>query len=405
MTFRKLIFWMHLCTGVGAGLVILLMSVTGVLLAFELQIIHWANREYRQAPPTPESQQLPIAQMLAAISDEKSPPTGISFENDPAAPAAIALGRGRTIYVNPYNGSVHGEGSPRLRAFFRGVTDLHRWIALPGDQRTIGRAITGACNLAFLFLIVSGIYLWWPGKWNWATLKRITLIDLSLRKKARDWNWHNAIGLWCWLPLLLIVASGVVISYPWASALLYRAVGETPPTQGPSGGAQPGRARGQRAGTGEALAGVDEALRVARSHMAGWRSISVSLPRSAESPLVFSIDQGTGRQPQKKGQLTLSRNGEVVKWEPFSSQTPGRRLRAFARFGHTGEVAGIPGQTIAGLASAGSAVLVWTGFALTWRRWVAARRRKAIARDTGKANLPMADQDESKKLSEQDVAI
>ena len=47
------------------------------------------------------------------------------------------------------------------------------------------------------------------------------------------------------------------------------------------------------------------------------------------------------------------------------------------RFAHTGEVLGIPGQTIAGVVSAGGAVLVWTGFALAWRRFRAWLKRRA----------------------------
>lgn len=41
---RQLIFWPHLIAGVTAGAVILTMSVTGVLLAFEKQIIAWADQ-------------------------------------------------------------------------------------------------------------------------------------------------------------------------------------------------------------------------------------------------------------------------------------------------------------------------------------------------------------------------
>jgi len=93
---------------------------------------------------------------------------------------------------------------------------------------------------------------------------------------------------------------------------------------------------------------------------------------------VFTLDHGTGRQPQKRSQLTLSLTGEVVRWEPFASQSMGRKLRALARFGHTGEAAGIMGQSIAGLASAGTAILVWTGFALSWRRFFPGRRRATI---------------------------
>jgi uncharacterized iron-regulated membrane protein len=40
---RKTVFWIHLSCGVAAGLVIGMMSVTGVLLAFERQIVAWGR--------------------------------------------------------------------------------------------------------------------------------------------------------------------------------------------------------------------------------------------------------------------------------------------------------------------------------------------------------------------------
>jgi len=85
--------------------------------------------------------------------------------------------------------------------------------------------------------------------------------------------------------------------------------------------------------------------------------------------LSFTIDQGNGRQPQKRSQLVLDREtGQVMRWEPFSSLTRGRQIRSVLRFAHTGEVAGIPGRTIALLATTGGTMLVWTGLALAWRR-------------------------------------
>ncbi|MDQ3255167.1 MAG: PepSY domain-containing protein, partial [Acidobacteriota bacterium] len=82
----------------------------------------------------------------------------------------------------------------------------------------------------------------------------------------------------------------------------------------------------------------------------------------------------------KRAQLTLNpTSGEVVRWEPFSSFSRGRRLRSFLRFAHTGEVAGLIGQTVAGLASLGGAMLVWTGLALAWRRWCAWRAKRVAS--------------------------
>ena len=71
--------------------------------------------------------------------------------------------------------------------------------------------------------------------------------------------------------------------------------------------------------------------------------------------------------------------GNVVRWEPYQWQTTGRQIRTFLRFAHTGEFFGIIGQTIAGIASAGGVVLVWTGISLAARRlsgWWSRRARQ-----------------------------
>jgi len=75
--------------------------------------------------------------------------------------------------------------------------------------------------MAFLFIVVSGIYLWWPRRWSMQNLKAIMLFRGGLSGKARDFNWHNVIGVWSMIPLFFIVFSGAVISYPWVSGLVY----------------------------------------------------------------------------------------------------------------------------------------------------------------------------------------
>jgi uncharacterized iron-regulated membrane protein len=105
------------------------------------------------------------------------------------------------------------------------------------------------------------------------------------------------------------------------------------------------------------------------------------LPASQTAPLAFAIDKGDGGQPHLRSTLTLERQtGAVVSYEAFTDLSPGRRIRNVMRFAHTGEVLGIPGQTVAGVVSAGGAVLVWTGLALAWRRfrsWVGRKRRRS----------------------------
>lgn len=372
--FRKVIFWCHLVAGVAAGLVILLMCVTGVLLTYERQLIYWADtRGYQVQPPSPAAERLGVESLLAGAQAARPGATAVTLRADSSAPAEVAFGREGTLFVNPYTGAVLGGGSPGVRAFFRSVTDWHRWLGASGEGagRGVGRAVTGASNLVFLFIVVSGFYLWWPRKFKKSIVRNVTWFRRGLASRARNFNWHNVIGFWSAVPLFIIVLSGVVISYPWAGNLVYSVFGEAPPAQRVApqqgGGAERrGAGRPEENGT----AGMDRLWARAEQQQPGWRSISLRLPAAAEATATFTIDLGNGGQPQKRSQLTLDRTtGEVVRWEPYSSLTPGRRARSWLRFAHTGEVAGVIGQTVAGLVTAGGAVLVWTGLALAWRRF------------------------------------
>jgi uncharacterized iron-regulated membrane protein len=172
-----------------------------------------------------------------------------------------------------------------------------------------------------------------------------------------------------------VVASGAVISYPWASDLVYRLAGEAPPAaRGPAGGPRPG----ERAPAPPDLTGLDALVARAEGQVEGWKSLTLRFPSGA-APAVFTIDRGDGGRPEMRAQLTLDRRtGEVVRFEPFAQQSAGRRARTWLRFAHTGEAAGLLGQAVAGLASAGAAVLVWTGLALSWRRFRAWRAREPV---------------------------
>ena len=372
---RKIIFWCHLPVGVIAGVVILIMCVTGVLLAYEKQITLWADTHaYKAAPPSADARHLPVATLIEhARNSRGATPASITLRSDPSAPAEIGFGRETTsLFVNPYTGRVLGEGSQRVRSFFRTVTDWHRWLGAKGDNRNVARAITGACNLGFLFLVISGFYLWWPRNWNLKLVRNVTWFKRGLPAKARDFNWHNTIGFWSAGPLFIVVLSSVVISYTWAGNLVYRIVGEAPPAPRAN---QPNSATNKDAAP--VFNDLDAAWLRAEQQVGDWQSISLSLSNAPQ--LTFNIDRGTGGQPQKRAQLVLDRaSGEVVRWEPFSSYSRGRQLRSILRFAHTGEVLGIAGQTIAGLVSAGGAVLVVTGLALALRRlwaWFAKRAK------------------------------
>jgi uncharacterized iron-regulated membrane protein len=382
LPFRQIIFWLHLASGVVAGSIVLVMSVTGVLLMYERQIVDRADRDLRATATG--ATRLPVETLLgkaAAIPGAK--PSSLTIQADPAAPAQIGLGRDRTLFVDPYTGRVLGEGSPKVRAVFHRITDWHRWLGAGEEGRETARKITGACNLAFLFLVISGLYLWVPRKWTRQQVRNVAWFRRGLSAKARDFNWHNTIGLWIWLPLFVVVLSGVFISYPWATDLLLRLTGEevTPRREG-SGPGGPGRGpeRGGERREEVALDGLDELWAQAERKVPDWQSISLRLPSSLEAPVTFTILRGDRGRPDLRAQLTLDRaSGEEKTWQTYAGQGFGRRVRAWMRWLHTGEAGGWIGQTIAGLASAGAAVLVWTGLALSWRRFFGRARTSTQA--------------------------
>lgn len=376
---RKVLFWLHLTAGAVAGIVILLMSATGVLLTYQRQIVAWADSGIRVEIA---EKRAPVAALLAtaAAVAPDAKPTTVTFRADPGAPASVALGRGRSLYVNPYTAASLGEGATGVRSFFRTVTDLHRWLALKDASRETGKLVTGASNLLFLFLVLSGMVLWLPRRWTRTQVRAVALPRRGLSGKARDFNWHHVAGLWFALPLVVVVASGVVISFPWASALVYRAVGEQPPA--PSGAAAPSATSatsGEQARSGaraEAPAmpttDLDAFVARAMAHTNDWRTVALQIPAPGAKRVSFTLDAGDGGQPQLRRTLAFDRaSGEVAQDDGFAAGSTGRRLRSILRFAHTGEVLGIPGQTVAGLASLAGVLLVWTGLALSFRRLAA----------------------------------
>jgi uncharacterized iron-regulated membrane protein len=372
MKLRKIVFWLHLIAGLIAGSVVAIMSVTGVVLAFERQWTEWAERDLRVTPPVPGAPQLSVDGLIAGLraAEPEAIPSGLARRSDPAAPAGINLGRERTVFLNPYTGAILGEGSKQVRGFFRSVTNIHRWLGAPEKSRPLWRGVTGACNLAFLFLVISGFYLWWPRQGTKNRGRAILVPRTKLRGKARYFSWHNAIGFWCAPILFLIVLSGVFMSYPWATNLLYRLTGSEPPPVRATAGPRPGPAKESPFIPRD----IDRLWTMAEQQVPAWKTISVRFETSPSAPLTFSIEQGQRGRPDLRSQLTLDpKTGELVRWETFSSFNLGRQLRTWARFVHTGEAGGVPGQTIAALASAGAALLVCTGFVLAWRRF---RERK-----------------------------
>jgi uncharacterized iron-regulated membrane protein len=112
--------------------------------------------------------------------------------------------------------------------------------------------------------------------WTWRQVRAVVWFKGGLSARARDFNWHNTIGLWSVVPLFVIVLSGVVMSYPWASDLVYRAAGEAPPAAAGGGGGPRGNPA-DRSSPAMPAGNFDALWARAVRQVDGWRSISLRL--------------------------------------------------------------------------------------------------------------------------------
>lgn len=376
---RRVLFWTHLAAGSLAGGVIFTLCVTGVLLAFQPQVLRFVERDARRAPAS-SGERLAAGTLLrlAAEASSGAAPTAVTVRSDPADSAAVDFGRERTLFLDPVGGAVLGSSSSGWRAFFAGVQDVHRWLGFSERSRPAGKAITGAANLLFLGLAFSGLYIWWPRLRGIRPVARVGLFQRGLTGKARDFNWHNVLGVWSALPLIVITVTGVAISYRWAGELVYRVFGQTPPPVTQAAAGRRG-AREARPVTAEEAAALDRLWRMAVRQSPGWRAITLRVPDRRKS-VTFSIEEGRYLNKFARSSLTLdAATGAVSKWEPYAEAGPGRQARSWMRFLHTGESFGLAGQLVAALASLGGSVLAVTGIALTLRRFLTWRARRAAA--------------------------
>ncbi len=454
MTFRTFLFWLHLVAGLISGLSIGIMCFTGTVLAFEKELIAWSERDARQIEPPPAgTPRLPLEQLQAKLraAHPDVRPSGLVFQNDPRAAVTFTVGRSGGYYVNPYTGEVRQPTSTAMSGFMHTMTDLHRTLGFHAENtRPVGKLINGICNLAFCVLAITGLYLWMPRQWSWRALRPIVWFRQNGTARARDFNWHNAIGFWTAPVLIILTLTAVPISFRWGATVINTltrtpapasggpgpggaaaapafdvpapAPGTSPLSQdallaaaqqavpdwntltlrtgapggrgrsgGPAdrGGAETGR--GGRGGRGSEVRGGAEG-RGARSEGSGGPGTEARKSSDESRPATAAASpnpQSEIRNPQsvapaftvairqqaswpRTATTTLALNpytGEVLRHTGYADQAAAQQVRSWTRFLHTGEALGWPGQFIAGLACLGGCFLVYTGFALSWRRF------------------------------------
>ncbi len=383
---RRFLFWGHLIMGVSIGVLILILAITGFLMSFETQIIGAVERSMVRQRANGRGKVLAPESMMALIQSSgiKGQPSSLNYTNHPEDPVILLVDRGNQQLFHPATAESLGKGATGTRSFFQTVLSIHRWLTLstprpesrkpvaeakrkPITWKDIGGNLQAAACLGFLGLLTSGLLLWIPKKLSRPAFRSILLPNPRLKGRARDWNWHHLTGFWTAPLILAITLTGLIMAYPWANQLLFRTFGEQVPLKQGSAG----RSDQEKPPAAILTTGLDRVAEVARNEMPDWKAMSLELPVNDSKPYSVTVtDAGRGR-PDRRVELLIDRqNFQILTREGFDKLSPATRLRQLVRWTHTGEIGGVFGQLLAALACLATILLVWTGYALTWRRLI-----------------------------------
>lgn len=211
---RRALFQVHLWTGIGLGLYVLLMSVTGSALIFRRDLTRSLAREPRVAVPLAPTQRMSEEQLRQAAQRRYPdyPIKEVRFRKNPDQAAEILLqargGELRRLF-NPYTGADLGDSVRRSFRFVLWLADLHDNLLLARN----GRVLNAAGGILTLLLGLTGAVIWWPGIAAW---RRSVSFRWGANPKGFNWAVHSALGFWTIAFFFMWAVSGVYLSIPGA---------------------------------------------------------------------------------------------------------------------------------------------------------------------------------------------
>lgn len=272
-----------------------------------------------------------------------------------------------SVYMNPYTGevlnikSVSRSESPD---FFRFILNGHRALWLPYD---IGRPIVGVAVLIFVFLLISGIVLWWPTKWIKSIRDKSFKIKFSASFKRLNYDLHNVLGFYSMIFLLFISMTGLVWSFGWWSKSLYWVTsGGKPLTE---------NRESPKSDTTNIKAfnvtTVDQVLLDLKKQNPQAAGIMVSIPaKPADAIGAFVYKQKNMFYNMDRYSFDQQTLKEISIKTPFSGKyieaNIPDKIRRMNYDIHVGSVLGLTGKFLAFFASLISASLPITGFIIWW---------------------------------------
>ena len=334
----------HLYLSLVSGLFIMTACFTGAVLVFEEELQHTLFHERYFAAEVKELQ-LPVVQVMASLkaSHPDLKVTGIKEFTDPARNIEISVvqepkagekeGKRFTAFVDAYTGELvelYSYGD----SFFYTIMSLHRWL-LGGDT---GKLIMGTATLLFLFIMITGVILWWPK--TKAMLKSNLRIMWKGNWKRINHDLHYALGIYTVLFLFIFAFTGLAWSFQWFNDGIYKVTNSSkepikPPTSTYSDTAY--------------LAGidVDDILSDAYTRVPNAVFFNLGFPKDSSGVYAVSVlRRDAVHETATDNHYYDQYSGEHLKLVGFADRPLGQRVRATFKPVHISSIWGLPSKIL-----------------------------------------------------------
>jgi uncharacterized iron-regulated membrane protein len=213
---RKIAFQIHLWIGLGIGLYVVILSLTGSALVFRREM----DRAFAPDRPVrdPARQEMTV-EALTEAARRAYPDYPIAFvgqvqRRNPVIQIDFSGPDGETIEreFSAYTGEDLGDPFPPSSEWLLWVVSLHDDLLLTRDQS--GRFWNGVGSMLATLLCITGAIIWWPGIAAW---RRAISVKRKASWKRVNFDLHSALGFWFFIIIFIWALSGIYLSMPSAS--------------------------------------------------------------------------------------------------------------------------------------------------------------------------------------------
>lgn len=382
---RKIFRNIHLWLSVPFGILITLICFSGAALVFEKEVMELCHRELYFVKKV-EAAPLPMEQLMtkvAATLPDSVSVTGVNISSDPERACQVTLSKPRraSMYVDQYTGEITGkyERAPFFNFMFR----MHRWLldSMKQDGGIFwGKMIVGTSTLMFVFVLISGVVVWWPRTRK--ALKNSLKIVANKGWRRFWYDLHVAGGMYALVFLLAMALTGLTWSFQWYRTGFYKTFGvEVQPSMGHGNAAANSTAKGgKREGKPEGREGRG-AHRY--SPYTNWQQVYEQLAEANPDYKQISVSDGSasvavprfGNQRGTDRYKFNPRNGEITETTLYKDLDNSGKIRGWIYSVHVGSWGGMLTRILTFVAALIGASLPLTGYYLWIRKKI--KRRPA----------------------------